>query len=118
LGAQGNAKLCVDASGRLHAVWEESLPENPTLETRQSAGQGSHQHSPAAGSGRVIMHACSNLADGQFKAPQPILARPGRFQTRPAIACGTGGLIVVAWNELDENGKRVVVTRLEQQDLD
>ncbi len=111
-GTQGNAKLRADAAGRLHAVWEESLAdEAPNDRADAKNGHGGHQHVELTGAGRVIMHAVSPEADGRFSAASPVVVRPGRFQTRPAIACGKRG-IVVAWNELDESGKRVVVTCL------
>jgi hypothetical protein len=111
-GTQGNARLRMDAAGRLHAVWEESLAdEAPTDGSDQKHAQSGHHHAGLTGAGRAIMHAASPKADGRFSTPRPIVARPGRFQTRPAVACGECG-IVVAWNELDESGKRVVVTCL------
>ena len=110
---QGNVKLCADTAGRLHAVWEESITDEPPPETTQREGNHrGHQHGPPSGAGRVAVYACSPRADGHFDGARAIAARPGSFQTRPAIACGEDGGIVVAWNELDESGKRVVVTRL------
>jgi hypothetical protein len=111
-GTQGNPKLCFDGAGRLHALWEESLADEP-LAAPAGPTHGISSHSPgASGAGRVIMHACSPHADGLFGSARPILSRPGRFQTRPAIAAGPGELLVAAWNELDEGGKRVIVMRL------
>ncbi|HET6882357.1 MAG TPA: hypothetical protein VFI31_19485 [Pirellulales bacterium] len=111
-GTQGNAKLCADQNGRLHAVWEESLADEPAASAAGATGRhGIHQHGPPTGTGRVIMHAVATHADGRFSAAVAIAPRPKRFQTRPAIACGEAGM-VVAWNELDESGKRVVVTRI------
>jgi hypothetical protein len=116
-GTQGNAKLCADAAGRLHAVWEESFADEPGDDRPdEKGGHGGHQHGPPTGAGRVVMYAVSPLADGQFAPARPIAPQPKRFQTRPAIACGGRG-IVVAWNELDEAGKRVVVTRLSDPSL-
>jgi hypothetical protein len=111
-GSQGNARLCADEAGCLHAVWEASIDDDPPAkETGQKNGHAAHQHAPPMGAGRVIMYASSPRADGQFTPALAIAPRPKRFQTRPAIARGTRG-VVVAWNELDESGKRVVVTRL------
>lgn len=113
-GTQGNARLCTDAAGRLHAVWEESIQDEPVSAQSEEVGHARHQHGPPTGAGRIIVHAVSPRADGRFEAVKPISPRPGRFQTRPAIACDAAGLVVVAWNELDESGKRVVVTRLNE----
>ena len=64
------------------------------------------------GGGRAIQYA--RLAPGQavFGAPRSIAAKPGAFQSRPAIVSTPSGELWVAWNELDESGKAVVVTRL------
>jgi hypothetical protein len=111
-GTQGNAKLRADTAGRLHAVWEESIAdEAPTDRADAKNRHGGHQHIDLTGPGRVIMHAVSPEADGHFSVASPIVSRSGRFQTRPAIACGKRGM-AVAWNELDESGKRVVVAFL------
>ena len=112
-GTQGNAKLCADAAGRLHAVWEESVQDEPAPDEPEG-GHSRHQHGPPTGTGRIIVHAVSPRADGRFEVVKPISPMPKRFQTRPAIACGPAGLVLVAWNELDESGKRVVVTRLNE----
>ena len=117
-GTQGNPKLCIDRAGRLHALWEESLAdESPAekTETGQERPGNGHQHAPEIGAGRAIMHACSPLADGHFDGPRAVHPQPNRFQMRPAVAAGVDGL-VVAWMELDEAGKRVVVTRLHEAD--
>jgi hypothetical protein len=117
-GTQGNVALRVDAAGCLHALWEESLADEPAVATSEGgAGDkaseaGAHQHGPPAGAGRVVMYAFSPQADGRFSRPVALRPQPGRFQMRPAIACGTDGLIVAAWMELDEKGKRVVVASL------
>jgi hypothetical protein len=110
-GTQGNVKLCADPAGRLHAVWEESLIDEPAQAKTQGAG-GHHLHGPPTGAGRVVVYSSSREADGHFDAARPIAPQPGRFQTRPAIACGPSGGLVVAWNELDDSGKHVVVACL------
>ncbi|WP_425615028.1 hypothetical protein NA78x_004916 [Anatilimnocola sp. NA78] len=104
-GTQSNARLWIDPRGALQAVWEESLAEE---EAKAPADKSSHEHGPPTGAGRVIMHSRSPKADEVFEVPHAIASMPGKFQTRPGIASGSG-LLVAAWNELDENGKRVVV---------
>ena len=131
-GTQGNVKLAIDSAGRLHAVWEESLADEPPPPTlARSASEGSTSSTtekssaskwgggggpPTIGAGRAIMHAISPLADGKFEAPRAIRAQPGHYQIRPAIACGADESLVTAWMELDESGKRLVVTRLPPSD--
>jgi hypothetical protein len=126
-GTQGNPKLCLDAEGRLHAVWEESLQEEPLPSAEHAAGAGGHHHSREAsghgvtsGAGRAIMYACSPRADGQFESPQPVSPKPGHFQIRPAVAAGNSGKsgsLVAAWMEISESGKRLVVTTITNQPL-
>jgi hypothetical protein len=47
----------------------------------------------------------------KFGQAQAVLPRIGAFQTRPAITATPGGELVIAWTELDETGKALVVTR-------
>jgi hypothetical protein len=118
-GTQGNAKLSIDDKGRLHAVWEESLVDEPGAAERGEGdghnmnGGGGHQQPTLTGASRAVMYACSTHADGKFESTGAVLSRPGHFQIRPAIACGPNALVVTAWMELDESGKRVVVTVIE-----
>jgi hypothetical protein len=105
-GTQGNAKLHADAAGRLHAVWEESATAPPTGDAEK------HQHgpptvTPGAG-GRAIWYAVLG-SDGRFGSPRTVAPRIGAFQTRPAITVTNAGRALVAWNELDETGKAIVV---------
>lgn len=119
-GTQGNVKLAIDSAGRLHAVWEESLadelPAVSAAEKSSGSNRGGGGGTPASGAGRAIMHAISPLADGKFETPHAIRAQAGRYQMRPAIACGGEGSLVAAWMELDASGKRLVVTRLHPVD--
>jgi hypothetical protein len=111
IGSQGNGKLAVDANGRLHLAWDESL-------IAESPDQKAHHHShgddapKTPGSGRAIMYACLGASGEQLVSPRTIDLQPGAFQTRPAIACLPDGDVVVAFNELDEAGKRIVVERV------
>jgi hypothetical protein len=103
--AQGNARLEADADGGVHAVWEESLGEPPV------AGPG-HVHSMPTGDltqGRVIMHSYMPAGASRFGPARSIAPRPGSFQTRPTLACGPAGVVHVAWFELAESGKELVV---------
>jgi hypothetical protein len=108
-GSQGNPQLFADAAGTLHAVWEESLGAEPA-----AAGAG-HKHEPAApqagAGGRAIVY--RSFANGAFGPARAVAAKPGAFQSRPALTGAPTGEIVVAWNELGETGKTVCVTRLD-----
>ena len=107
-GAQGHPKLASTASGRLVAVWDESIGDAPTAPV---GGHGEHGHAPSpAGGGRSIMVATGD-ADG-FGPPKAIAPRPGAFQLQPSIALGPDGTAFVAWNEVDEDGKRVVFAKV------
>jgi hypothetical protein len=49
--------------------------------------------------------------DGRFKGARPVAARAGAFQLNPAVTIDENGNALIAWNELDSAGKRVVVVR-------
>lgn len=109
-GTQGNAKLCADATGGLHVVFEQSLGAESA-----DAHAGHHQHAApkaGAGGGRAIHYA--RLAPGQtsFGPARSMSPKPGVFQSRPTVVAASTGDLWAAWNELDETGKAVVVTRL------
>jgi len=104
VGSQGNAKIFADQDGGLHAVWEES----------QEASTGEHRHGPpqlGAGGGRVIMYAFAKSCCRFFGEARAIAPKPGVFQTRPTITGTIDDEIFVAWNELDESGKAIVVKK-------
>jgi hypothetical protein len=110
-GSQGNPKLFADPAGKLHVVWEESLGAEP------KEAQTGHKHGAPqvhSGGGRAIQYACLNPGEEHFGQARAVTARAGAFQTRPAIT-GTSASLTIAWKELDESGKAVVVTRLEGQ---
>jgi hypothetical protein len=55
-------------------------------------------------------------ASGDASEFGPALAvspRPGAFQLNPAIAICRDGELLIAWNETDTTGKRIVVVRRE-----
>jgi hypothetical protein len=87
-------------------------PAAEQKEGRKKSDGGGHQYTVPTGAGRAIMHACSPKADGRFNAAKPILLKEKRFQIRPAIACGPDGLLIAAWMELHESGKRIVVAEI------
>ncbi len=63
------------------------------------------------GGGRAIQLA--NSTDQGFGPPRAISPRPGAFQLQPSIALDADGTALVAWNELDSDGKKVVFARVE-----
>ena len=107
-GTQGNARLFADQAGGLHVVWEESL--GAELEDAH-AGHAHGLPKVGAGGGRVIQYAFQATGKLEFGPPSAVAPKPGAFQTRPVLVATPAGDLVVAWNELDEAGKAVVVTR-------
>jgi len=113
LGAQAHPKLAVSGRGKLHAVWDESLDDSGPAAT-SSHGAGGHQHGPSmTGSGRAIMIAAATDPAAGFGQATPVAPRAGAFQLNPAIVAGSDGAVLIAWNELDPSGKRVVFVRRE-----
>ena len=108
-GAQGHPKLA-SAGGRLFAVWDESIGEAPTAEPGHGSGHG--HASPMTGGGRAIQLAIST-GEG-FGPPRAISPRAGAFQLQPSIAVDPDGTVLVAWNEMDGDGKKVVFARVER----
>lgn len=107
-GSQGNAKLFADSSGNLHAVWEESIGTEPTL----NESPNGHQHGQSkvgSGAGRAIVYAQMPKGSNEFKGYRTIAPKQDAFQTRPCIAVKPTSEVYVAWNELDTSGKAVVV---------
>lgn len=107
-GAQGHPKLIADGSGTVYAVWDETLDAAPEAKSAESG----HKHGPVmTGSGRAVMLAAS--ADGGFGTAVAVAAQPGAFQLNPAITAGPDGAVLIAWSEIDTDGKRVVFVRRE-----
>jgi hypothetical protein len=104
-GTQGNPKLYADSRG-VHAVWEESLATEPA-----TAAAGGHQHGPTlGGAGRGIRYALLPPGANAFQSSRLIHPIAGTYQTRPAIVGDARNQIYVAWCELNEDGKAIVVT--------
>jgi hypothetical protein len=111
VGSQGNAKLCADARRAVHAVWEESGEAKA-----ENHEEHKHDHgAPKIGSGRTIMHATFSAKAKSFSGARSVAAKSGAFQTRPSIAVA-GDRMVVAFSELDETGKSVVVASFGQKE--
>lgn len=109
--AEGNAKVVSFGEG-IVAVWESSSDASAT------ADAPSHE-ATSGGSRTILLGVASRMQSPQgaslnWDELMPIVAPSGAFQTRPALAIGSDGMVFVAWNELDEQGKRVVVARASQ----
>ena len=110
-GAQGHPKLAKAGPDRLFAVWDESLDDAAPA----PASKAEHGHGPSlTGSGRAIMLAAGN--DRGFGPASPVAPRPGAFQLNPSLTVAADGAVLVAWNEIDTDGKRVVFVRRESGD--
>jgi hypothetical protein len=104
-GSQGHPRLALDRKGRVLAAWDESLDHAAPAETKHG-----HGHAPT-GVGRAIRFA--STADGRSFGPsRAIDPRPGSFQLNPALAMLDDDAALVAWAELDTQGKRIVVVRV------
>jgi hypothetical protein len=110
-GAQGHPRLAAAAAGPLYAVWDESLgaPPPPAVRAGHGAEHG-HGHG-LTGDGRAVMLAVGSSDRSGFGPAVAVSPRPGAFQLNPAIAIGRDGVVLIAWNEIDTSGKRVVVVR-------
>ncbi|WP_169974657.1 exo-alpha-sialidase [Tautonia rosea] len=94
-GAQGHPRLVVGPDGMAHAVWEATLDAD----------------SETAEGGRAIRYARLNASGAPAGQPVFLDPKPGAYQTHPTLAVSADGRVVVSWNELDEEGKRVVVVQ-------
>jgi hypothetical protein len=114
-GAQGHPKAVV-RDHQLVATWDEALKEEEPEAGRRDAQDGGHEHGHHAnlgGGGRAVMLAVSTDAGANFPDARPVAPRSGAYQLNPALAVAADGAILLAWNELDTEGKRVVFTRVE-----
>jgi hypothetical protein len=107
----------------VHAVWDEGLgPDAAPAASAKSADAGEHQHQhtvpTVGGAGRAIVYAVSRDGGATFSAPHVLIPSPGAYQLQPAIATAPGGTVCVAWNEIDQDGKHVVVVRLARPNQD
>ncbi len=114
-GTQGHPKLAVSGR-RLFAVWDEALnafePE-PAPSSSTATKDRHRQHGPdLSGGGRAIMLSVSGEDGEGFSPARAVAARAGAFQLNPAIVVAADGTALIAWNELDTQGKRIVFTRI------
>ncbi len=105
-GAQGHPFLHSSDDGKLHVVWDQALDGSGAV------GEGEpHQHEqPMAG--RAVYHSVSSDNGTTFSRMRAVNPVAGAFQTRPTIAGAADGALVVAWCELSERGKEIVVHHL------
>lgn len=114
---QGHPQIVADGA-RLHIVWDQSLPNTHETPQDDAADEASvdttaHGHGVEAdGAGRAIYHAYSDDGGASFSTPTPLAPQPGSFQSRPQVAVGPDHSVYVAWMELSDEGKVVVLARL------
>ncbi len=109
--AQGHPKVALAGPGRLYVAWDESLGDAaPAPAVKEGHGHG-HHGSSLSGSGRAVMLVATMEGTKGFGEPAAVSPRAGVFQLNPAIAVGRDGSVLVAWNEIDTSGKRVVLVR-------
>lgn len=103
-GSQGHPTLYASPTNAIFAAWEEDLGASETeSESESEAG------------GRAILLASCNPSDSDkgFSTPVATAARPGAYQTHPSLCVSRDGAVLIAFNELDETGKRIVITRFD-----
>jgi hypothetical protein len=114
-GSQGHPRLIAGGDGSLHAVWDENLDADEAPPAHAGGGH-SHSHGAAlSGSGRAIMYATTSGSD-EFGPALAVAPRAGVFQLNPAAVVGPDGQLLITWNELGEEGKQVVVVRLDRDE--
>ena len=91
--------------------WARSPP--PAVKAGHAKEHG-HGHA-LTGDGRAVMLAVASSDGSGFGPAMAVSPRPGAFQLNPAIAIGRDGAVLIAWNEIDTTGKRVVVVRREPE---
>jgi hypothetical protein len=107
-GEQGHPRLAA-GGGRLHAVWDGSLGDEPPAPAHEGH---SHGAPPALGGPGRAIHYARLAGDGEFTAAHAIDPRPGAFQVNPALALDPSGAVLIAWNEITEEGKSVGFARV------
>jgi hypothetical protein len=114
-GTQGHPKLALSGR-RLFAVWDEALDgserEPASSSSTSTQGHGRHHGPDLSGGGRAIMLAVSTEDGARFLPPRTVAPRAGAFQLNPALVVAADGTVLIAWNELDTHGKRIVLTRI------
>jgi hypothetical protein len=112
-GAQGHPRIAAGPGGSLHAVWDEGLgPESPVPKSAGEHGHHQHASAPSGGAGRAIVYAVSRDGGKTFTPGHVLVPSPGAYQLQPSIAVAADGTVYVAWNEIDQDGKHVVLARL------
>jgi hypothetical protein len=114
-GAQGHPRVVV-RDHELVATWDEAIAGvEPEPISHEAAGTGHDHghHANISGGGRVVMLATSTDSGASFPEARAVSPKEGAYQLNPALALAADGSILLAWNELDTEGKRVVFARVE-----
>lgn len=116
----------------LYLVWDQSLPisvrhdvessQIAAVDDSAATGGGKrhshHANSDGASGGRAIYLAKSMDGGKTFTSPIALAPIAAHFQTRPRIEISNDGKAVVAWMDLSESGKTIVVATLPEVDSD
>lgn len=94
-------------TGGLPHAANEAVPGEAPVKARSNSPHESV-------TGRVVMYTQSLDGGQTFTTPRAVHAQPGVFQTRPKLALAGDGTTYVAWMELAQHGKTLVVARLRE----
>ncbi|MEM7202941.1 MAG: sialidase family protein [Planctomycetota bacterium] len=108
---QGHPAMAA-AGQDVHVVWDE-MGGGAATTSQPSTSQPSTSQPSAGTAGRAIMYCRSADGGDTFGAPIAIDAKPGVFQTRPRLAILDDGAVCMAWMEVAEAGKEIVLARLD-----
>jgi hypothetical protein len=121
---QGHPCLVADAEAGLHLVWDEGMSsashsaaptDHEGHEGHDGHEHGDHEHDAASAgeSARAIFYV-QRSKEGELGTPRAVAPVKDAFQTRPAVAVSPAGDVYVAWTELSEEGRSIVVARLKE----
>ena len=113
-GSQGHPRIVRNGNG-LIAIWDESLEPAVAAKPGEDHSKG-HHAAATSGSGRAVRVAAS--IDGKSFGPSiAVNATENAFQLNPAAVVLPSGDVLVAWNELDANGKTIVTQLVSKSQL-
>jgi hypothetical protein len=117
--SESQPKLSRIVNGSAYAVWTDDVGEGNSAKLE---GDSSHSHGPG-GSSREI-HIARGVSDDigandgkkafAFGESKAVLPRAAAFQSRPVVIALDGSPPIIAFHELDEQGKRIVAVRVNE----